>query len=207
MTELLLIRHGLPLGGVYDPGLSPEGTAQAERLAAWLVHEDVDALYTSPFRRARETVAPLERLTGMTAAVLDDLREWDTDVSHPYTPPEQLSADDPRSVALTEGRYEDFVPDLDRDAFRARAVGAMGTVLDAHPGGRVAAVCHGGIINTYLATTLGLAKMFWFPCDYTSVSRVRRMPGGRIVLYSVNETAHMVARRAADAGDALDAVA
>ncbi|MCX5053210.1 histidine phosphatase family protein [Streptomyces sp. NBC_00474] len=72
MTELLLVRHGLPLAGVFDP---PEGSAQAERLAAWLVHEDVDALYTSPFLRARETVAPLERLTGMTATVLDDLRE------------------------------------------------------------------------------------------------------------------------------------
>ncbi|MFE9644634.1 histidine phosphatase family protein [Streptomyces sp. NPDC006365] len=199
MTELLLIRHGLPLAGVYDPGLSPEGTAQAERLAAWLVHEDVDALYTSPFQRARETVAPLERLTGMTAAVLDDLREWDTDVSHPYTPPEQIRADDPRSVALSEGRYEDFVPDLDWDAFRERAARAMDTILDAHPGGRVAVVCHGGITNTYLATVLGLSRMFWFHPGYTSVSRVRRLPGGRIVLHSVNETAHMVAERAVDA--------
>lgn len=199
MTELLLIRHGLPQAGVYDPGLSPDGAAQAERLAAWLLHEDLDALYTSPFQRARETAAPLERLTGMTATVLDDLREWDTDVSHPYTPPEQINADDPRSVALAEGRYEDFVPDLDWDAFRARAVRAMDTILDAHPGERVAAVCHGGITNTYLATMLGLPRMFWFHPDYTSVSRVRRMPGGRLVLHSVNETAHLVAERAADA--------
>ncbi|GAA4543214.1 MULTISPECIES: histidine phosphatase family protein [Streptomyces] len=199
MTELLLIRHGLPLAGVFDPRLSPEGTAQAERLAAWLVHEDVDALYSSPYRRARETVAPLERLTGMTATVLDDLREWDTDVSQPYMPPEQIGADDPRAAALAEGRYEDFVPELDRDAFRARARRAMDTILDAHPGGRVAVVCHGGITNTYLATVLGLPTMFWFHPDYTSVSRVRRMPGGRIVLHSVNETAHMVAQRAVDA--------
>ncbi|MGK5695997.1 histidine phosphatase family protein [Streptomyces sp. URMC 128] len=199
MTELLLIRHGLPLAGVFDPRLSPEGTAQAERLAAWLVHEDVDALYSSPYRRARETVAPLERLTGMTATVLDDLREWDTDVTQPYMPPEQIGADDPRAAALAEGRYEDFVPELDRDAFRARAGRAMNTILDAHPGGRVAVVCHGGITNTYLATVLGLPTMFWFHPDYTSVSRVRRMPGGRIVLHSVNETAHMVAERAVDA--------
>ncbi|MEU6904002.1 histidine phosphatase family protein [Streptomyces coeruleorubidus] len=199
MTELLLIRHGLPLAGVFDPQLSPEGTAQAERLAAWLVHEDVDALYSSPYRRARETVAPLERLTGMTATVLDDLREWDTDVSQPYMPPEQIGADDPRAAALAEGRYEDFVPELDWDTFRARARRAMDTILDAHPGGRVAVVCHGGITNTYLATVLGLPSMFWFHPDYTSVSRVRRMPGGRIVLHSVNETAHMVAERAVDA--------
>jgi len=199
MTELLLIRHGLPLGGVFDPGLSPEGIDQAERLAVWLGHEGVDALYTSPYRRARETVAPLERLTGMTATVLDDLREWDTDVSHPYTPPEQINADDPRAAALAEGRYEDFVPDLDRDAFRARAVRAMDTILDAHPGGRVAAVCHGGITNTYLAAVLGLPSMFWFHPGYTSVSRVRRLPGGRIVPHSVNETAHMIAERAVDA--------
>ncbi|MER6283073.1 histidine phosphatase family protein [Streptomyces sviceus] len=199
MTELLLIRHGLPLAGVFDPGLSQEGRVQAERLASWLVHEDVDALYTSPFKRARETVAPLERHTGMTATVLDDLREWDTDVSHPYTPPEQIGTEDPRAAALAEGRYEDFVPDLDWDAFRARAVRAMDSIFDAHPGGRVAVVCHGGITNTYLATVLGLPTMFWFHPGYTSVSRVRRMPGGRIVLHSVNETAHMIARRAVDA--------
>lgn len=199
MTELLLIRHGLPLAGVFDPGLSPEGTAQAERLAAWLGYEDIDALYTSPYRRARETVAPLERLTGMTATVLDDLREWDTDVSHPYTPPEQINADDPRAAALAEGRYEDFVPDLNRDAFRARAVRVMDTILDAHPGGRVAAVCHGGITNTCLATVLGLPSVFWFHPGYTSVSRVRRLPGGRIVAHSVNETAHLIAERAVDA--------
>lgn len=199
MTELLLIRHGLPLAGVYDPGLSPEGASQAERLAAWLVHEDIDALYVSPFRRARETAAPLERLTGLTATVLDDLREWDTDVNHPYTPPEQIQRDDPRSVALSEGRYEDFVPDLDWDAFRARAVRAMDTMMAAHPGRRVAAVCHGGITNTYLATVLGLPTMFWFHPGYTSVSRVRRMPGGRIVPHSVNETAHLFAERAVDA--------
>ncbi|MDN0196710.1 histidine phosphatase family protein [Streptomyces sp. S.PNR 29] len=196
MTELLLIRHGLPVAGVYDPGLSPEGAAQAERLAAWLAREDIDALYVSPFRRARETAAPLERLTGLTATVLDDLREWDTDVSQPYTPPEQINADDPRSVALAEGRYEDFVPDLDRDAFRARALRAMETMLAAHPGERIAAVCHGGITNTYLATVLGLPRMFWFHPGYTSVSRVRRMPGGRIVPHSVNETAHLVAEHA-----------
>ena len=199
MTELLLIRHGLPLAGVYDPGLSPEGTVQAERLAAWLAHEDIDALYTSPFRRARETAHPLERRTGMAATVLDGLREWDTDVSHPYTPPEQIGADDPRAVALAEGRYEDFVPDLDWGAFRARAVRAMESIFDAHPEGRVAVVCHGGITNTYLATVLGLPTMFWFHPGYTSVCRVRRLPGGRIVLHSVNETAHMIAERAVDA--------
>jgi probable phosphoglycerate mutase len=198
MTELLLVRHGLPVAGVFDPELSPEGVIQAERLAPWLAHEGIDALYASPYRRARETAAPLERLTGLTAAVLDDLREWDTDVSHPYTPPEQINADDPRSVALSEGRYEDFVPDLDWDAFRARATRAMNTMLDAHPGGRIAAVCHGGITNTYLATVLEIPRMFWFHPGYTSVSRVRRMPGGRVVLHSVNEMAHMVAERAVD---------
>ncbi|MCX5053211.1 histidine phosphatase family protein [Streptomyces sp. NBC_00474] len=38
----------------------------------------------------------------------------------------------------------------------------MDTIFDAHPGGRVAVVCHGGITNTYLATVLGLPTMFWF---------------------------------------------
>ena len=45
---------------------------------------------------------------------------------------------------------------------------------------------------------LGLPTMFWFHPGYTSVSRVRRMPGGRVGLHAVNETAHMIAVRAAD---------
>ncbi|MCH8132928.1 MAG: histidine phosphatase family protein [Myxococcales bacterium] len=49
--QLILIRHALPervesVGGTpADPPLSEVGRAQAEKLAAWLADERVDALY------------------------------------------------------------------------------------------------------------------------------------------------------------------
>src|SRR5215218_313062 len=59
MTDLLLIRHGLPVSGIAGPGLSPEGIEQARRLGTWLKGEDVDVLVTSPMRRAQETAATI----------------------------------------------------------------------------------------------------------------------------------------------------
>ena len=84
MTELLLLRHALPTSGRADPGLSGEGRAQAERVAQWLTGSGIDALVTSPLRRARETSAPIEASLGLTATVIHDLREWELDDAEQY---------------------------------------------------------------------------------------------------------------------------
>jgi probable phosphoglycerate mutase len=62
-VELMLIRHGLPVRreldtGRADPELSEAGQAQAHHLAAYLSTERIDAVYSSPLRRALETAAP-----------------------------------------------------------------------------------------------------------------------------------------------------
>jgi len=63
------------------------------------------------------------------------------------------------------------------------------------PAGRVAAVCHGGILNAMLGGILGIDHVFWFSPGYTSVSRLARFASGRTVVRSINETAHLVATR------------
>ncbi len=122
MTELLLIRHALPVSGVQTPGLSEEGVEQALRLGSWLKGEDVDVLVTSPMRRAVETARIVAEQMGRGVDVtVDDLREWDTDLPPTtYVPVEEMGPLDPRAVAMAEGRYDDFVLQLDREAFRAR---------------------------------------------------------------------------------------
>src|SRR5262249_24528790 len=53
-------------GGVpADPGLTPLGREQAQRLADWLAHEKVDVILSSPKRRAQETAAPLADTLGL----------------------------------------------------------------------------------------------------------------------------------------------
>lgn len=193
MTELLVIRHGLPTSGELHPGLNEEGREQARRLGAWLRHEPVDLLVTSPMRRARETADLIAAGTDHPVdEVIDDLREWDTDIAAaPYVAVEDLGADSPRGWAMAQGRYDDFVPELDVAAFRGRAAGVLEHLMTVAPGARVAAVCHGGILNAMIGGVLGIPSLFWVNPGYTSVSRLLRMPGGRTVVASVNDTAHL----------------
>lgn len=197
MTELLLVRHALPQSGTVNPGLSALGREQAGRLGDWLKGADVDVLVCSPMPRAVETAEIAAAQMGRTVdAVVDDLREWDTDLApQAYQAVELMDPLDDRARAIAEGRYDDFVPALDRAAFRARAASVLDEVLDRWPAPRVVAVCHGGLINAVVGGVLGLEPLFWHNTGYTSISRLRRMPTGRVVVTSVNETAHLYASR------------
>ena len=192
MTELLLLRHALPVSGHANPGLSDEGRGQAERVAQWLALSRIDAVVTSPLRRARETADPIEASLGLTAAVIDDLREWELDdPNHIYDAVEDMAPDDPRLIAVAEGRYDDFVPELDTVAFQRRAVAAIDEVFASHQHSeRVLVSTHGGFISAYLAHVIGARQVMWFNPDYTGISRVLRLPSGRVVVRSVNETGH-----------------
>lgn len=198
MTEVLLVRHALPTHADrpgHQPGLSVEGRRQADVLAAWLTGP-IDGVAASPLRRARETAAPLARRLGLEVHTVDDLREWVRDGGSPaYTPLEDMPADDPRAIALAEGRYADFVPPFDRAAFRQQARSALDAICKRWPTGRVVAVSHAGLINTLIAGVLGMGDVFWFLADYTSVSRVQRLASGRTVVHSLNEVGHLQAAR------------
>lgn len=191
--QLWLIRHALPVrvegvSGAADPGLAPEGLDQAERLAAWLRDEPLDAVWSSPLRRARETAAPLAATLGLEVVVDDDLAEWDRDADS-YVPLEELKAEgDPRYQELIDGTW---AGEDDGAAFARRLIGAMDRIVAAHPGGDVAVVCHGGVINVYLAHLLGLAEAMFFHPGYTSVSRVHASRNGARGLASINETGHL----------------
>ena len=192
VTELLLLRHALPVSGHADPGLSDVGRAQAEQVAQWLKVSRVDALLTSPLRRARETVAPIEASLGLTAEVIYDLREWELDdPNHVYDAVEDMAPDDPRLLAVAEGRYDDFVPELDTAAFQQRTVTAIEDVFARHQHQeRIVVSTHGGFISAYLAHIIGARQVMWFNADYAGISRVVRLPSSRVVVRSVNETGH-----------------
>ena len=67
-------------------------------------------------------------------------------------------------------------------------------VLDAAaaaPGELSVLVSHGGVINTLLSDILRAPSPFFFNPGYTSVSRIAVTLSGRLVVQSVNETAHL----------------
>lgn len=192
--ELILIRHALPLrveatDGPADPPLAPLGITQADALAGIVEPSEYDALYVSPLLRARQTADPLAERTGLAPTIADGLAEWDRH-SRAYVPLEELRSEAPEVLeAMALGQWNEL--GIDMDAFVARVNDTVDTITSSHPGQRVAAVCHGGVINAYLSRVLNLASPLFFEPAYTSVSRVRvSRTGGRGVL-SINETGHL----------------
>ena len=198
--DLLWVRHAEPeriapgTGVPADPPLTARGRDQAERLAAWLAVEPIDVVLSSPQRRAIETADPIARAHGLDVQVVAGLVEYDVQ-SDSYIPMEELRAtDDPKLAAMYEGRWEEFGGES-TDTFRARVAATLDEVVTAHPGRRVVAVCHGGVINVALAVVLGLDRHLWFDPHYTSLSRMVASRTGVRSLASLNERAHLVARR------------
>jgi probable phosphoglycerate mutase len=189
--DLLLIRHALPVRieggeGPADPELADEGWQQAGALAAWLGDDGIDVMVSSPLRRAQETAEPLATLLDLPVAIVDGLAEFDRNAPW-YIPIEELKAsNDPRWHAMLKGEW-----DLDPDQFRRDVVDAVDGIIADNPGQTVAAVCHGGTINAYLSSVLGLDELMFFFPEYTSVSRVRASRSGDRSVVSVNETGHL----------------
>ncbi len=176
--------------GVADPELAPDGLVQAAKMATYLSGEAIAAIYVSPLRRAMETAAPLAELTGLTPIIDDDISEFDRN-SNEYVPIEELrGTNDPRWLKMVRGEWEEGHdhPDL----FRRRVVAACERIISAHSGERVVAVCHGGVINQYLAHILGIQTQlgFFYP-QYTSIHRVVASREGLRSLATLNEVAHL----------------
>ena len=198
--ELLWVRHAEPeriapgSGVPANPQLTARGREQARRLADWLAHEEIDAVVSSPQRRALETAQPVAAAFELPIEVVEGIVEYDVQSDH-YIPMEELrGTNDPRLRDMIEGRWEMFGGESP-DVFRARIAGALDALIAAHPGKRVVAVCHGGVINVALAIVLGLEQPLWFDPHYTSLSRILASRTGVRSLASLNERAHLVARR------------
>jgi len=193
--ELLFIRHAIPIRrelveGVADPELSTAGLEQARRLAKYLASEKLDAIYASPLRRAQETAAPVASLHGMGVTTIDGVAEYDR-TSSEYVPVEELKAtNDPRWHEIRDGVWTS--DEETEEEFVRRVVRTAEEIIDRHAGHRVAVVCHGGVINAYLAHVLGLGNKrgFFYP-NYTSIHRVAAARSGERSIVTVNETPHL----------------
>lgn len=185
-THLLLVRHaphGLPpdlLAG-RTPGvpLSPEGRAAAERLAARLAHEGIEAIATSPRERAVETAGIIAAATGLAATTDDRLDEIDfgawTGLSF------GTLANDPRWRAWNDTRGLVAAPGGETMvAVQARMLAAALDLVEEHRGGRVVLVGHGDPIRALLCHVLAIPLDFIqrIAVDTASVSRVAFGPGG-----------------------------
>ena len=175
--ELLFIRHALPLRvegfeGPADPELSEAGHHQARYLAEYLSFERIHSIYASPLRRAVQTAEPVAAKQSIEVTISEGIAEYDREASE-YIPIEQLKAEGlPGWQDVLKGEVHSAVG-VDPVEFRAGVVEAVEQIINAHPGEKVAAVCHGGVINAYMTHILGIPDPsgFFYP-NYTSIHRV-----------------------------------
>ncbi len=195
-TRVLLVRHGLTesTGSVLPgraPGLnlSDAGRAQAQRTAEMITDgSTVDAIYTSPLERARQTAAPIAAATGQRAKVDRgliecDFGEWTGEkLAALMKKPEWSTVQRaPSSFRFPGG--ESFVE------MQLRIVSTIERLRTAHPGGTIVCVSHADPIKAAIAHTIGthLDLFQRIVISPASVSVLAFLNGSPIVL-SVNST-------------------
>lgn len=208
-TELWLVRHGESKGnsegilqGQKNYPLSDHGRQQAAAIAGRLRKVRLTACYCSDLERAQETAEIIGALAGIEPIIDPRLREIDVGNWSGLTSKEIATRHtdewniwqqrrDPLHKRGGGESYHDLA---------ARIVPAFNELAARHPGGRVLIVSHGGSLNAYLTSTLGMSlESLWrLSQDNTGLSRVQpfanpnrdgSMLPGRILL--LNDTSHL----------------
>lgn len=170
-TQVILIRHGQTadtlagrLSGRRNTPLTTDGRAQAGRAAAQLAAGyRLDALYTSPLHRARETAGILSEVVGCAARLDHRLQEMHFGQIEGLTDAE-LKGQLPDLYAAAEDRRDlqfRWPGGESRAEFRARAREAFEEIAARHAGQTVGIVSHGGVISVILQSIDGDRTQFW----------------------------------------------
>jgi probable phosphomutase (TIGR03848 family) len=195
MTVLLLIRHGVAdatgkrlYGRSEGVHLSERGRAQADDLASRLAGLPLEAVYTSPLERCRETAERIARAHAVRAGTLPDLLETDTGGWTGRTFGQIRRTRLWRRIRAlpSSARF----PDGESLAeVQARAVRALEAIAERHPRGLVAAVSHGDPIRLALAYYAGVPLDLFQRLEVApaSVSAVAVGAGPPLIL-RVNDT-------------------
>lgn len=194
--RILLIRHGRSADVVpgtpeaADPPLHPEGEKQAHALGQRLRATTLDAVYSSHLKRAHDTAWQVAVHHGLDVVVHEDLEEVRLgDWSHGEFRRRAASGDPEFARWASTGRW-DGIPNGEGDsAFRHRIASRMERLASRHQGGCIAVVCHGGVINAYLAHLLGTERSIWMMTENTSITTVRIADTASIL--TLNDCQHL----------------
>lgn len=202
-TLVLLVRHGLtPTTGRVLPGrapglhLSDAGAAQALRLAERLDGLALDALYSSPLERARETAAPTASARGLDVAVSTGLVECDFGDWTGRELAELSRLPEWDAVQRTPSTFR-FPGGESFAEAQERMLAAVERIRAAHTGGTVACFSHADPIRLllahYLGTPLDAFQRIWI--DTASVSALWFAEAAPAVLTSNSTTGELTGLR------------
>ena len=175
---VLLIRHAEPVApgtagfDEFTRPLTAKGIRDAERLGELHASSRIEAAYSSPYLRARQTIEPLARARGLTIETVDDLRE------------RMLSAGELADWrAHLRRSWEDFdyaAPggESGREA-QARVVRVLDTIAMRHSAGTVVVASHGNLIALALHAFMpGVDYEFWESIPTPAVFNLMRDGSG-----------------------------
>ncbi len=195
-TLFLLVRHGqTPTTGKVLPGRAAglhladagreQAQAAADRIAALA---RVDAIYSSPLERARETAAPIGKARGLKVGVDKGLLECDFG--------DWTGGELKKLMKLPEWNTVQRAPSTFRfpggESFtemQGRMIGTIDRLRAAHDGGVVVCVSHADTIKAAVSHAMGthidmFQRIVISPCSITAIAY---SSGGPVVL-TVNST-------------------
>jgi broad specificity phosphatase PhoE len=163
VTTIFLARHGESdwnvakrFQGHSDRPLTERGRQQAHALADLAASQEIDAVYTSPLSRARETAEIFAARTGLEPVALPELREVDTG-SWSGLSRADVEARFPEGFARWRSGGSGWEDGESYEEMAERVIGALRRIADDHPDGRVLVISHGGPIRAIHAAAEGLA--------------------------------------------------
>lgn len=200
MGLFLLVRHGQTAGnrdkiyrGRWDLPLDEDGRAQVERAGQALEALRLDAIYTSPLLRTRQTAEAVARYQAVEPVseegLLDiDYGQWtrqpDERIAREQAPLYRLWHTRPQEVVFPQGEGLTQV--------RRRVTDMFARLTSRHDTGTVALVGHRVSVKMMLLVALGLDdSAFWkVQVDTASLSALRHEDGNWQLLFA-NETCHL----------------
>ena len=199
MTEIILVRHGETewnvsetYRGRADVALDEVGVKQAELLGGYLGDWKLDAIYSSPLRRARDTANAIARHHNLSVQVASGLTDldygsWqglpDAEVKRLYPDLHQGWRTSPHRVTMPGGESLGDVAERTR--------GVVSEAVSRYQGS-VALVSHRVVNKVLICSLLGLdSSRFWDIRQDVGGITVFDYTGGRFILTRHNDTSYL----------------
>ena len=201
MTHIILVRHGQTawnraerFRGLSEVSLNSTGLGQAHSAARRIVSTwQVDAVYTSPLKRAQETALAIAQRCGLKAQPCDGLTdlnfgEWQgltfEQVAETYPEQYQLWLTAPQKMRVPGGETTSRV--------RRRAMETLRELLAANPEGTIVLVSHQVVCKILVLAMMGLpVSRFWHIQQDNAAINVFDYVDGGFITRNLNDTCHL----------------
>lgn len=195
--NLLVIRHGESEADILnvhegraDFSLTERGREQASKMADFVVkYYNIDKIYSSPLKRARETASFLARAAGLEIVIAPELMEFNNGLIAGLSREEADRKYPKQNLPIHLSAYEQE-SGLE---YRYRAEYILSEILSANPvSATVAVISHGGMINQLYRSflRLPLTPGISFPTSDTGIHEWQVYRGERRVIRA-NSTVHL----------------